>query len=100
MLSRELEVKPLNTQILPSGKVFVALGVKMEYQSPLWIISASDTEVLYAECYQGAPVARVYKKDDEWFLSTAYLNHWIPMPTLSKYEGFLFLLSLRKKQCL
>jgi hypothetical protein len=69
----------------------------MPYQSPLWIVSATDTEVVYADTYQGTPVARVYRKGGEWWLATAYLQHWQPVPTLTKYEGFLLLLNLKKQ---
>ena len=72
-------------------------GEPVEFQSPLWIVSSSETEVIYAANYEGAPIARVYKKGDEWYLTTAYLNHWQPVPTFSKYEGFLLLLNLKKQ---
>jgi hypothetical protein len=84
----------MNVQILPTGKVFVEYGANVDYQSPLWIVSSSDSEVVYADRYQGTPIARVYKKDTEWYLSTAYLSHWQPLATMSKYEGFLLLLNI------
>ena len=85
-------------QRLPSGRVQVGYGEPVEHQSPLWIISSSDTEVVYADRYQGPAVARVYKKGDEWYLSTGYLGHWQPIETFSKYEGFLLLLNICKRQ--
>jgi hypothetical protein len=69
----------------------------LAYQSPLWIVSQSDTEIVYAAGYKGQPIARVYQKGGEWFLATAYLGHWQPIPTFSKYEGFLLLLNIKKQ---
>lgn len=86
----------MNCQYLITGKWYVTYD-KVDYQSPLWIVSHNDTEIIYAEKQDGGPIARVYKKDDEWYLTTAYLNHWQPVPTFSKYEGFLLLLNLRKQ---
>lgn len=86
----------MNVQCLSSGKMSVEYGVRMEYQSSLWVLSSTETEVVYAEKPDGVPIARVYKKDGEWYLATMYLQHWQPFHTLSKYEGFLFLLQLRK----
>ncbi len=86
----------MNVQALPSGKWLVRYD-KVNYQSPLWIISSSETEVVYSEEPNGVPVAKVYRKGDEWYLSTAYLQHWQPVPTFSKYEGFLLLLNLKKQ---
>ena len=88
----------MNVQILPTGKTYVEYGAKMEYQSPLWIVSSTEDEIVYAEKPEGGPIARVYKKGDDWYLTTAYLQHWQPVPTFSKYEGFLLLLNLRKQQ--
>ena len=88
----------MNVQILPTGKTYVEYGAKMEYQSPLWIVSSTEDEIIYAEKPEGGPIARVYKKGDDWYLTTAYLQHWQPVPTFSKYEGFLLLLNLRKQQ--
>lgn len=88
----------MNVQILPTGKVFVGYGARVDYQSPLWITSHSETEIVYAEEVGGSPIARVYKKDDNWYLSTAYLQHWQPVATLSKYEGFLLLLNIYKNR--
>jgi hypothetical protein len=87
----------MDVQLLPRGRVKVRYET-VDYQSPLWIVSSSETEVIYAEEYQGAPVARVYKKGEDWYLSTAYLGHWQPIDTLSKYEGFLLLLNIHKRQ--
>lgn len=87
----------MNVQSLITGKTYVSYGEPLAYQSPLWIISQSPTEIVYAAYYQGHPIARVYQKDGEWFLATAYLNHWQPIPTLSKYESFLLLLNIKKK---
>jgi hypothetical protein len=87
----------MNVQVLPTGRISVEYGVSVEYQSPLWIVSHNDTEIIYAETVDGGPVARVYKKNDEWYLTTAYLKHWQPIPTFSKYEGFLLLLNLKKQ---
>jgi len=84
-------------QTLLTGKTFVEYGVRMEYQSPLWITSHNDSEIVYSESPDSAPVARVYKKDGDWYLATAYLQHWQPVPTFSKYEGFLLLLNLKKQ---
>ena len=86
----------MDVQELSSGR-WLARYDKVEYQSPLWIVSQSDTEIVYAASYQGQPIARVYKKDGEWFLATAYLSHWQPVPTFSKYEGFLLLLNIKKQ---
>jgi hypothetical protein len=86
----------MNVQELPSGKWLVSYA-DVSYQSPLWIISSSETEVVYSEEQNGVPVAKVYRKGDEWYLSTAYLQHWQPVPTFSKYEGFLLLLNLKKQ---
>lgn len=85
----------MNVQELSSGKWLVRYD-RVEYQSPLWIVSHNETEIIYAEKQDGGPIARVYKKDDEWYLTTAYLNHWQPVPTFSKYEGFLLLLNIYK----
>ena len=87
----------MNVQILPTGKTYVEYGAKVEYQSPLWIVSSKEDEIIYAKEPEGAPIARVYKKGDDWYLTTAYLQHWQPVPTFSKYEGFLLLLNLRKQ---
>jgi hypothetical protein len=87
----------MNVQMLPTGKTFVEYGVRVDYQSPLWIVSSNDDEVIYAEKPGGGPIARVYKKDGAWYLTTAYLQHWQPVPTISKYDGFLFLLQLHKR---
>jgi hypothetical protein len=87
----------MDVQELPSGKIFVEYGDSVKYQSPLWVVSSSETELVYAEVPNGIPVARVYLKDDEWYLSTSYLKHWQPVPTFSKYEGFLLLLNLKKQ---
>jgi hypothetical protein len=86
------------TQPSPSGRVHVTYGAPVGYQSPLWIISSCDTEVVYADHYQGPAVARVYRKGDEWYLSCVYLEHWQPIETFSKYEGFLLLLNIFKRQ--
>jgi hypothetical protein len=73
-------------------------GPGVSYQSSLWIVSSSEGEIIYAEKPEGAPIARVYKKDGDWYLTTAYLQHWQPVPTFSKYEGFLLLLNIHKRQ--
>lgn len=86
----------MNVQELPTGRWLVEYG-EVSYQSPLWIVSSSETEVVYAKEPNGTPVAKVYRKDDEWYLSTSYLKHWQPVPTFSKYEGFLLLLNLKKQ---
>ena len=70
----------------------------MPYNSSLWIVSSNEDEIIYADKPEGGPIARVYKKDGDWFLTTAYLQHWQPVPAFSKYEGFLLLLNLRKQQ--
>ena len=85
----------MNVQRLSTGKWYVRYD-KVGYQSPLWIVSYNETEIVYAERNEGTPVARVYKKEDEWYLATAYLNHWQPVPTFSRYEGFLLLLNIHK----
>jgi hypothetical protein len=82
-------------QTLANGRVLVTYQ-SVEYQSSLWVLSTTETEVVYAERPDGVPIARVYKKDGEWYLSTQYLQHWQPVNTLTKYDGFLFLLKLRK----
>jgi len=87
----------MNVQSLITGRTYVEYGEPMAYQSPLWIVSQSDTEIVYAAGYKGQPIARVYKKGGEWFLATAYLSHWQPIPTFSKYEGFLLLLNIKKQ---
>lgn len=87
----------MNVQELSSGKWLISYD-KVGYQSPLWIVSQTPTEVVYAAEYQGHPIARVYEKGNEWFLATAFLGHWQPIPTFSKYEGFLLLLNLYKQQ--
>ena len=87
----------MNVQELLTGRWLVEYD-EVSYQSPLWIVSSTETEVVYAESPQGAPVGRVYLKGDDWYLATSYLNHWQPVPTFSKYEGFLFLLTLKKRQ--
>jgi hypothetical protein len=86
----------MNVQELPSGKWLVEYD-EVSYQSSLWIVSSSETEIVYAEVPQGVPVGKVYLKGDEWYLSTSYLQHWQPVPTFSKYEGFLLLLNLKKQ---
>jgi len=90
----------MNVQELPTGRWLVEYDDPVEYQSPLWIVSSCETEVVYAESYQGTTIARVYQKDGEWYLSTAYLNHWQPVPVFSKYGGFLFLMRLREGKSL
>ena len=87
----------MNVQELPTGRKSVEYGNPVEYQSPLWIVSHNDTEIIYAETPESGPIARVYKKDDEWYLTTAYLGHWQPIPAFSKYEGFLLLLNIKKQ---
>jgi hypothetical protein len=87
----------MDVQQLTNGKTVVTYGSPVDYQSPLWIISTNETETVYAESKDSAPIARVYKKDGEWYLATGYLAHWQPVPTLTKYEGFLLLLQLHKK---
>lgn len=87
----------MNVQALPTGRISVEYGEPLAYHSPLWIVSATSDEVVYAADYQGTPIARVYRKGDEWWLATAYIGHWQPIPTLSKYEGFLLLLNLKKQ---
>lgn len=87
----------MRVQTLLTGKTFVEYGESLTYQSPLWIVSATNDEVVYAADYQGTPIARVYRKSGEWWLATAYIGHWQPIPTLSKYEGFLLLLNLKKQ---
>lgn len=87
----------MNVQSLLTGKTYVSYGKPLAYQSPLWIVSQSDTEIVYAAGYKGQPIARVYQKGGEWFLATAYLGHWQPIPTFSKYEGFLLLLNIKKQ---
>jgi hypothetical protein len=86
----------MDVQYLSIGRWSVRYD-KMDYQSPLWIVSSTEDEIIYAEKPEGAPIARVYKKDDDWYLTTAYLQHWQPVPTFSKYEGFLLLLNLKKQ---
>ena len=87
----------MNVQSLLTGRTYVSYGEPLAYQSPLWIVSQSDTEIVYAAGYKGQPIARVYQKGGEWFLATAYLGHWQPIPTFSKYEGFLLLLNIKKQ---
>jgi hypothetical protein len=87
----------MNVQTLLTGRTFVEYGKPVDYQSPLWIVSSSETEIVYSNAYNGTPIARVYKKGGEWWLSTAYLCHWQPVPTFSKYEGFLLLLNIKKQ---
>ena len=86
----------MNVQYLSIGRWSVTYD-KVDYQSPLWIVSSTEDEIVYAEKPEGAPIARVYKKDGDWYLTTAYLQHWQPVPTFSKYEGFLLLLNLKKQ---
>jgi hypothetical protein len=88
----------MNVTHLTNGRTFVTLGLPVDYQSPLWITSSTETEVVYSESKDSAPVARVYRKDGEWYLATGYLSHWQPDPTLTKYDGFLLLLRLYKGQ--
>jgi hypothetical protein len=87
----------MNVQCLNTGKWLVEYGDPVEYQSPLWIISSCNTEVVYSEKPDGQPIARVYKKGGEWYLSSGYLGHWQPVPALTKYEAFLLLLNLKKQ---
>ena len=87
----------MDVQQLTNGKTVVIYGSPVSYQSPLWITSSTETEIVYAESKDSTPIARVYKKDGEWYLATGYLSHWQPVPTLTKYEGFLLLLKLRKQ---
>ena len=82
-------------QTLANGRVIVTCQ-SVEYQSSLWVLSSTETEVVYAERPEGQPIARLYKKEGEWYLSTLYLQNRQPFHTLSKYESFLFLLQLRK----
>jgi hypothetical protein len=87
----------MNVQYLSTGRWSVRYGEPVPYNSPLWVVSSDSEEVVYADTPDGTPVARVYRKDNEWYLATAYLSHWQPIPTFSKYDGFLFLLQLHKK---
>jgi hypothetical protein len=87
----------MDVQYLSIGRWFVTYGDPVDYQSPLWIVSSTEDEIVYAEKPEGGSIARVYKKDGDWYLTTAYLQHWQPVPTFSKYEGFLLLLNLKKQ---
>lgn len=86
----------MDVQNLLNGRVSVNYGEPVPYQSPLWIVSESKTEITYAAEYQGTPIAKIYLKDNEWYLATAYLRHWQPFQVFSKYEGYLLLLNLHK----
>ena len=87
----------MDVQYLSIGRWSITYGEPVDYQSPLWIVSSTEDEIVYAEKHEGGPIARVYKKDGDWYLTTAYLQHWQPVPTFSKYEGFLLLLNLKKQ---
>jgi hypothetical protein len=87
----------MDTQQLTNGKTVVTYGSPVSYQSPLWITSSTETEIVYSTGPNEVPIGKVYRKDDEWYLATAYLGHWQPVPTFTKYEGFLLLLNLYKQ---
>ncbi len=83
--------------LCPNTGRWFAMSDRKPYQSPLWIQSHSADEIVYSDRQDGTPIARVYKKDYEWYLATGYYNHWQPLPALSKYEAFLLLLNLKKQ---
>lgn len=70
---------------------------KPPYQSPLWIKHHDADEVVYADGPEGSIIARVYRKDGEWYLATHLVSHWQPIPAKSKYEAFLLLLNIQKQ---
>jgi hypothetical protein len=88
----------MDVQSFDSGKTKVVYGIPVEYQSPLWVLSQSPEEVVYSDNYLGQPIARVYQRDSEWYLATCYIQHWMPIPALSKYEAFLLLLNIHKQR--
>jgi hypothetical protein len=89
----------MNVQILHTGRASVEYGKPVDYQSPLWVVSSSETEIFYSDVPHGTPIARVYKKPGErgWWLSTVYLCYWQPLTAVSKYEAFLILLTIKKQ---
>ena len=89
----------MNVQILLTGRTFAEYGEPREYQSPLWVVSSSETEIFYSDVPHGTPIARVFKKHGErgWWLSTVYLCYWQPLTAVSKYEAFLILLAIKKQ---
>ena len=85
----------MKVQYLSSGSTVAVYGEPMPYQSPLRITENLPSLVLYADTKTTCEVGRVYKANDgRWYLSTGYLNDWMPIEVFAKYKGFLFLQKL------
>ena len=88
----------MNVQLLPTGRIFVEYGAKVEYQSPILIDENFPSIVTYKCARTLQSIGKVYKTEDgRWWLATCFLNHWQPVEVFSKIEGFLFLNNLYKQ---
>jgi hypothetical protein len=88
----------MNVQVLPTGKISVEYGAKVEYQSPILIDENFPSVVTYKCARTLQSIGKVYKTEDgRWWLATCYLNHWTPVEVFSKIEGFFFLNNLYKQ---
>lgn len=85
-------------KVAPMGTTKVFYGEPMAYQSSLKVDECFPSIVTYQCARTGQDVGRVYKNSTgRWFLASRYLNHFEPVEVFSKYNGYLFLLSLHKK---
>jgi hypothetical protein len=88
----------MNVQVLPTGKIYVEYGAKVEYQSPILIDENYPSIVTYKCAKSMQLIGKVYKTaDGRWWLATCFLYHWQPVEVFSKIEGFLFLNNLYKQ---
>ena len=88
----------MNVQVLPSGKISVEYGEAVEYQSPILIDENLPSIVTYKCAKTLQHIGKVYKTTDgRWWLTTCFLNHWMPVEVFSKIEGFLLLNNLYKQ---
>jgi hypothetical protein len=89
----------MNVQLLPTGRIFVEYGVKVEYQSPLLIDENLPSIVTYKCAVSMEYVGKVYKTaDGRWWLSTIFFSHGTPIEVFSKIEGFFLLNNLHKQK--
>jgi hypothetical protein len=88
----------MNVQVLPTGKIYVEYGAKVEYQSPILIDENFPSVVTYKCAKTLQFIGKVYKTaDGRWWLASCFLKHWQPVEVFSKIEGFLFLNNLHKQ---
>jgi hypothetical protein len=89
----------MNVQVLPTGRIFVEYGAKVEYQSPLLIDENFPSIVTYKCAVSMEHVGKVYKTaDGRWWLSTIFFSHGTPIEVFSKIEGFFLLNNLHKQK--